>query len=87
MVADSSGALLNATGWHRAGRLRATVDRYLDLPGRPGLIRRLQPWRLCQTGDRSRRKVLVREPDLLHALLGLETLDDVLRALGPWAEL
>ena len=74
-------------GWHQGlGVSGPTVDRYLDLLADPGLIRRLQPWHVNVAKRETKSpKVLVRNSDLLHALLGLETLDDVLghSAAGP----
>jgi predicted AAA+ superfamily ATPase len=55
------------------------VAAYLDLMVDLLLVRRLQPWSV-NVGKRLVKspRVYVRDTGLLHALLGLETLDDVL---------
>lgn len=87
MVAHNSGGLLNASRLASGlGVSGPTVDRYLDLLVDLGLVRRLEPW-FVNTGKRLTKapKVHVRDSGLLHALLGLEALDDVLGhpAAGP----
>jgi predicted AAA+ superfamily ATPase len=80
MLAHTQGGLLNAqriaaslgVTWHAAAH-------YLDLMVDLLLVRRLQPWAV-NAGKRLVKspKVYVRDSGLLHALLGLPTLDDVL---------
>lgn len=80
MLAHMSGGLLNASrlgdGLGISGQ---TASRYIDLLADLMLVRRLNPW-FVNVGKRVTKapKVHVRDPGLLHALLGLETLDDVL---------
>lgn len=80
MLAHQQGALLNAA--RLAGSLGVsgqTVGRYLDLMADLLLVRRLQPW-ARNAGKRLVRspKVYVRDSGLVHALLGLSTLDSIL---------
>lgn len=80
MLAHEQGGLLNAS--RLAGGLGVsgqTVARYLDLLVDLLLVRRLQPW-TTNEGKRLVRspKVYVRDAGLVHALLGLGTLDDLL---------
>ena len=80
MLAHSQGELLSQSRLAQAlGVSVPTVARYLDLLVNLQLVRSLQPWsnnagkRLVKTP-----KTYVRDSGLVHALLGLETLDDVL---------
>lgn len=80
MLAHRQGAPLNAA--ELAGALAvsgATVARYLDLLVDLLLVRRLEP-ATSNLGKRLVRapKVYVRDSGLVHALLGLETADDLL---------
>lgn len=80
MIAHMSGSLLNASSLGQALAINSqTVDRYLDLLTDLYLIRRLSSWH-PNTLKRVTKapKMYVRDTGLLHALLGLETLDDVL---------
>jgi predicted AAA+ superfamily ATPase len=80
MLAHNSGGLLNAAGLaSNLGISGPTVDRYIDLLADLGLVRRLQPW-FANVGKRVVRspKVYVRDTGLLHALLELETQDQLL---------
>lgn len=80
MLAHQQGALLNQA--QLAGSLAVsgqTVARYVDLLADLKLVRRLTPWH-GNVGKRLVRtpKVYVRDSGLVHALLGLPTLDHVL---------
>ena len=80
MLAYAQGGTFNATKF--AGNLGVdgkTIARYLDLLVDLLLVRRLPPWHK-NVGKRLVKspKVYVRDPGILHALLGLEQLDDVL---------
>jgi len=80
MLAHHQGALLNAAQLAAAlGLSGQTVARYLDLLCDLLLVRRLPPW-ARNAGKRLVRapKVYVRDSGLVHALLGLPTLDAVL---------
>jgi uncharacterized protein len=89
MLAHEQGQQLNAA--KLAGSLAVsgqTVARYLDLLADLMLVRRLPPW-VGNVGKRLVRapKVYVRDSGIVHALLGLATLDDVLAhpvAGGSW---
>lgn len=89
MLAHQQGGLLN--GARLAGSLGVsgnTVGRYLDLLVDLLLVRRLKPW-ANNVGKRLVRspKVFVRDTGLVHALLGIRTLDDLLGhpvAGGSW---
>jgi uncharacterized protein len=73
MLAHNQGQLLNAAAIARGlGVSAPTVNTYLDLLVDLLLVRRLQP-RLANVGKRQIRapKTYVRDPGLLHALLGL----------------
>jgi hypothetical protein len=89
MLAHEQGALLNAAKLAAAlGVSGQTVARYLDLMVDLLLARRLQPW-ADNPGKRLVRspKVYLRDSGIVHALLGLRTLDDVLShpvAGGSW---
>ena len=80
MLAHNQGELLAQTRLAQAlGVSSPAVARYLDLLVNLQLVRSLLPWsnnigkRLVKTP-----KTYVRDSGLVHALLGLETLDDVL---------
>ncbi|MFT4259257.1 ATP-binding protein [Microbacterium sp.] len=80
MIAHTSGGLLNASSLGQALAVKGqTIDRYLDLLADLYLIRRLPSWH-ANVGKRVTKapKILMRDSGLLHALLGLETIDDVL---------
>lgn len=80
MIAHNSGGLLNASSLGQALAINGqTVDRYLDLLTDLYLLRRLPSWHK-NVGKRVTKapKMFVRDTGLLHALLGLETLGDVL---------
>ena len=80
MLAHNQGQLLNAARLASAlGVSGQTVARYLDLLVDLLLVRRLPPWS-GNVGKRLTRspKVYVRDSGIVHALLGLETLNDVL---------
>ena len=87
MLAHAHGSLLNQARLAQSlGVSAPTVTRYLDLLVDLLLVRRLPPW----SGNLGKRlvrspKTYVRDTGVLHALLGLETLDDVLGhpAAGP----
>jgi uncharacterized protein len=89
MLAHEQGQQLNAA--KLAGSMAVsgqTVARYLDLLADLMLVRRLPPW-VGNVGKRLVRapKVYVRDSGIVHALLGLATLDDVLAhpvAGGSW---
>lgn len=89
MLAHEQGQLLNATRLATALAISGqTVTRYIDLLCDLMLVRRLPPWS-GNVGKRLVRspKVYVRDSGLVHALLGLGTLDDVLGhpvAGGSW---
>jgi predicted AAA+ superfamily ATPase len=80
MLAHGQGSLLNhARLASSLGVSAPTVARYLDLLVDLLLVRRLLPW----SGNLGKRlvrspKTYVRDAGVLHALLGLGTLDDVL---------
>ena len=80
MLAHQQGGLHNAA--RLAGALGVsgqTVGRYLDLMTDLLLVRRLSPW-ASNEGKRLVRspKVYLRDSGLLHALLGLSSLDSIL---------
>jgi predicted AAA+ superfamily ATPase len=80
MLAHAHGSLLNQARLASSlGVSAPTVSRYLDLLVDLLVVRRLPPW----SGNLGKRlvrspKTYVRDSGVLHALLGLETLDDVL---------
>ncbi len=80
MLAHEQGGLLNAArlaqGLAVSGQ---TVARYLDLLVDLLLVRRLEPW-TSNAGKRMVKspRVFVRDSGVVHALLGIETLDDLL---------
>lgn len=80
MLAHEQGGLLNAA--KLAGNLGVSgqsVARYLDLLVDLMLVRRLPPWH-SNAGKRLVKspKVYIRDPGLCHALLGIETQEDLL---------
>lgn len=80
MLAHRQSSLSNAAELARAlGVDGKTVASYLDLLVDLMLVRRLEPWR-GNVGKRLMKspRIYVRDTGLLHALLGLTTLDDVL---------
>jgi len=80
MLAHAQGTPLNKSQLAGSLELSApTVSRYIDLLEQLLLVRRLLPW----SGNSRKRlvrtpKVYLRDSGLLHALLGLTTLDAVL---------
>jgi predicted AAA+ superfamily ATPase len=80
MLAHAQGGLLNAAALAEGlGVSGQTVGRYLDLLVDLMLVRRLQPWHE-NAGKRVVKspKVFVRDSGLVHALLGLGSLESVL---------
>lgn len=80
MLAHQQGGLLNQSQLAASlGVSAPTVVRYVDLLVDLQLVRRLSPW-FTNAGKRLVKapKVYVRDSGLVHALLGLETLDAVL---------
>ncbi|MEY4591670.1 MAG: hypothetical protein RIR18_565 [Pseudomonadota bacterium] len=80
MLAHQQGSILTQSRLASAlGVSNPTVDRYIDLLVDLQLLRRLRPW----SGNVGKRlvkspKVYLRDSGVLHALLQLETLDDLL---------
>jgi len=80
MLAHAQGGLLNAAALAEGlGVSGQTVGRYLDLLVDLMLVRRLMPWHE-NAGKRLVKspKVYVRDSGLVHALLGLDTLEGLL---------
>ncbi|WP_332872040.1 ATP-binding protein [Pseudogemmobacter bohemicus] len=80
MLAHRQSSLSNGSELARAlGVDGKTVASYLDLLVDLMLVRRLEPWH-TNTGKRLVKspRIYVRDTGILHALLGLTTLDDVL---------
>jgi predicted AAA+ superfamily ATPase len=80
MLAHAQGGLLNAAALAEGlGVSGQTVGRYLDLLVDLMLVRRLQPWHE-NAGKRVVKspKVFVKDSGLVHALLGLGSLESVL---------
>lgn len=80
MLAHSQGGLLNAARLAAGlGISGQTVGRYLDLLVDLMLVRRLQPWH-ANAGKRLVKspKVYIRDTGLAHALLGIETIENLL---------
>ncbi|REG53175.1 ATP-binding protein [Paracoccus versutus] len=80
MLAHRQSGLSNAAELGRALGVDAkTVASYLDLLVDLMLVRRLEPWH-ANIGKRLVKspRIYVRDTGILHALLGLTTLDDVL---------
>ena len=79
MLAHLSGGLLNAAALSRSlGVDNKTVAKYLDLMVDLLLVRRLQPWHR-NVGKRLVKspRVYLRDSGLLHALLGIGSIDDL----------
>ena len=80
MLAHNQGQTFNAASFARGLDVNGvTIGRYLGLMVDLLLVRRLQPW----TSNLGRRlvkapKVYVRDSGICHALLGIETLDELL---------
>jgi len=80
MLAHQQSGLLNAANLARAlGVDNKTIAAYLDLLVDLLLVRRLEPWH-SNAGKRLVKspRIYVRDSGLVHALLGLGTLDEVL---------
>ena len=80
MLAHNQGQTLNAAILARGLDLSgATIGRYLDLMVDLLLVRRLQPWSSNQ-GKRMVKspKLYVRDSEICHALLGIETFNDLM---------
>ena len=80
MLAHNQGATLNASALARGLDVTGvTISRYLDLLVDLLLVRRLQPWTSHQ-GKRLVKspKIYVRDSGITHALLDIESLDDLL---------
>ena len=80
MCAHLHGQLFNASqlGLALGGLAHTTVARYLDLLVDALVLRRLEPWH-ANVGKRLVKspKAYVRDSGLLHALLGIASLDDL----------
>jgi predicted AAA+ superfamily ATPase len=79
MLAHYHGQTWNASEIGRSLQLaHTTVKRYLDLMTDALLVRQLQPW-FENVGKRLVKapKVYLRDSGLLHALLGLESMEDI----------
>ena len=80
MLAHSHGSLLNVS--QLAGSLGVQsreANAYLGLLQDLPLIRQLQPWSTSQQGRFTKSpKTFIRDSGLLHALLGIETMNDLL---------
>lgn len=89
MLAHQQGGLFNASEISRSLAVSSpTVMRHLDLFIDLLLVRRLEPW-FANTGKRLTKspRIYVRDSGLTHALLNIETLDDLLShpvAGGSW---
>jgi predicted AAA+ superfamily ATPase len=80
MLAHKQGGMLDVSQLAKGLMIDAkTVHRYIDMLSDLMLLRQLLPWH-SNVGKRLVKspKVYVRDSGLLHALLGLTTLDDVL---------
>ncbi len=80
MLAHAQGGILNAAALAEGlGVSGQTVGRYLDLLVDLMLVRRLMPWH-ANIGKRLVKspKVYVRDSGLVHALLGLDSLESLL---------
>jgi len=80
MLAHIQGSTLNAANLAKGlGVSAQTATRYLDLLVDLLLVRRLPPW-LSNTGKRLVKspKVYVRDSGIVHALLGLEGINDLM---------
>ncbi|MBT3676080.1 MAG: ATP-binding protein [Candidatus Marinimicrobia bacterium] len=79
MVAHYHGKIWNASDFSRAmGVKEDTARKYLDILTGAFIIRQLQPW-YVNIGKRVVKspKIYVRDTGLLHAFLGLESIQDV----------
>ena len=79
MLANDQGELFNAQRYARSmGVSGHTVAHYLDILEKLLLVRRLQPWSV-NTGKRLVKspRPFVRDSGLLHALLNLQSIDDL----------
>ncbi len=79
MLAHNQGALLNASQLARNLSLTSpTVASYIDLLSDLLLVRRLRPY-LANVGKRLTKspKTYIRDSGITHALLGIQTLDDL----------
>lgn len=80
MLAHEQGGLLNAAKFAQGlGVSGHAIARYCDLLVDLLLVRRLTPW-LSNSGKRMVKapRLYVRDPGLVHQLLGLETMEDLL---------
>jgi predicted AAA+ superfamily ATPase len=80
MLAHHQSGLMNAAEFARALGVDAkTVASYLDLMVDLLLVRRLEPWHV-NVGKRLVKspRIYVRDSGVLHALLGLATMEDIL---------
>lgn len=79
MLAHQSGGVLNAANLASGlGVTGPTISRYVDLLADLGLARILTPWHTNTAKRLVRRpKVYLRDTGILHALVGVETLDDL----------
>lgn len=79
MVAHYHGRVWNAAAFARSlGAAEATARNYLDILSGAYMVRQLQPW-YANVKKRQVKspKVYIRDSGVLHALLSLETSDDV----------
>lgn len=80
MLAHHQGGILNAAALAKGlGISGQSISRYLDILVDLLLVRRLEPWH-ANVGKRLVKspKLFVRDSGLLHALLAIETRDDLL---------
>ena len=80
MLAHQQGGPVNRAALASGLGIReATVSRYLDLFVDLLLVRRIEPW-TSNTGKRLRKapRLLIRDSGLVHALLGIRSLDELL---------
>lgn len=80
MLAYQQGGLFNASELARNLDITApTVTRYVDLFSGAYVVRRLLPW-IVNTGKRLTKspRVYIRDSGITHALVGLQSLDQVL---------
>jgi hypothetical protein len=79
MVAHNSGGVLDSTSLSTSlGISGPTVSRYLDLLVDLGMVRLLRPW-TTNVAKRvvKRPKVFIRDTGILHALLAIETMEEL----------
>ena len=84
MLSHEQGGMMNAAKFAAAlGISGQTVSRYLEVLCDVLLVRRLEPW-ATNAGKRlvKSAKFYVRDSGLVHALLGLGTMDDLLSHPG-----